>query len=530
MNNLSAAKENNLITHIKENIICWIMVVVATIVTHASMLFGGRCGIDTEAMYYYGRDFYQGWLNSGRYGLLLTKIVTFGMNFNPYVCGVLTIIFLLLACVLWTYLYRCVCVGRNSTLGNIVFSLIIIVHTIITEQIYFIIQSAEIAFAFALMAVSILITYNLFVSNNESGDKINQSKVKTIITLFIALLLNLWVFSTYQVMIPLYIFGVVSVLYLHCVMDEESIENHYWILSFKFAGLFIVSFIINEVITLTFFNGSSYINNQIFWGKLPLSTCIYQIASHVARAGILGRRIYFAPTYVIYVVLFILITIKLLKGREIFRDKKRAFFAWILVLFAIIAPFYMTIICGGEPVIRSQLVLPFAIAFMGYVSICMCPDMKKVIAIVIVATNIITVSEQCVMTIRLNYTDKVRYEQDVKMSMELIDRIDEYQNADKSMPVVFIGKKPAKLEGACISTGDVIGFSFYDWDTDPEPYSYHSTLRVIGFMSTLGTTYTEPDTGRMADAYEYSVNMKSYPDDGCIDVYDGMIIVKLSDR
>lgn len=531
-------RESGFLQFVKDNKICWIITVIATFFLHFTMLLGSEIGIDTEALIYFGKDFYQGWLNSGRYGLMLAKWLIFWGKFNPYVEGVFTIIALLLACILWTYLFETVS-GKSAKAAGIVFSLILSSHTILTEQMYFRIQSTEIMLGFALIALSILVTYR--------GLTVNRGlSIREILRWGAVLAINLIAFSIYQSMIPLYIFCVVAVMYLQILYKDEV---HPWLMSFKFAGVFIVSFIINEIITLSFFNGSSYLSNQISWGQKPIATCLYQIASHVARAGILGKRVYFAPTYAIYSALLLVITIIFLKNGKLMTvrgGKGKYLFPVVLVIFAIMSPFYMTVICGGEVVIRAQLVLPFAIAFMAYLLMASCREaselirnnpqnknrekLARVLIIAVIAVNAFTITEQSVGTLRLNHTDKVRYAQDEKLAYELISEIDKLQNADASVPVVFLGRIPTDFDAWSIDDGDVIGYSFFDWDTDPEPYSYHSSLRVIGFMSTLGTTYTEPDTARMQEAYEIGDTMTTYPEAGSIVNKDGMIIVKLSGR
>lgn len=528
------------VSFIINNRISLIVFLTATLLLHGGMLLGKAIGIDTEALFYYGDDFYQGWLNSGRQGLMLLKIITFTRNFNPYIAGVLTIIMTSVACIMWTYLLYVV-TDIDRILANTTFGLIIIAHTIITEQMYFRIQSAEIITGFAFTALAILLEYNLLTG--RSGLIVNRAKLVAgrekfkltpgmVICWIIVLLLNIWCFSIYQVMIPLHIFGCAVVLLLHYLFKTEK---HPWLLTFKFAGIFLVSFVINEIITLLFFNGSSYLNNQIYWGSSSFATCLYQIASHIIRAAVLGKRIYFAPTF--FLMALILLTDIVMYAKA---NQKKLVYPIIVAIGCLAAPFYMTILCGGEVVIRSQLVLPFALAFMAYSIMLLVPfikennnisiKQKKIITLLGLVLIIVTITEQGVLTLRLNHTDKVRYDADEKLAYSMIKDIDELQNAEKTLPVYFVGNIPAKLDAMSIKTGDVIGYSFFDWDTLPEPYSYHSSLRIIGFMSTLGTTYTEPDTAGMEFACQKAESMANYPQNGSVQRIDDIIIVKLSDH
>lgn len=513
---------------LKENIICVLISVVAGLLIHGSALLGRAIGIDTEALLYYGDDFYQGWLNSGRQGLVLLHRILYGWcdGFNGVYSGILTIIFMTLACACWIYLFRCV-TGKNSFIGNIVFCLLVISHTILTEQVYFRIQSAEVCLGFAIVAFSVLLLYRVVVDMAYPDCPILS--VKKLSYLVCIILLNMLAFSIYQIMVPLYIFGCVTVLLLRMTYMTNSFRP--WTESVKMGVVFVISFAINEIITLIFFNGSEYLGNQIYWKTESIGTCIYQIASHIVRAGIIGRRIYFAPSFAIYMILVVIISVIYAKEKTL---KKNQIIFWVIaILFTFAAPFYMTVICGGEAVIRSQLLLPFTIAFMGYFLMAAINDATVkpwLLVILIVAVNLFTISEQATLSIRLNHTDKVRYAQDEKLAYELIEKIDELQNADNSLPVVFIGSSETKFDSFCIEDGDVIGYSFFDWDTEGEPYSYRSTLRIIGFLSTLGTTYTEPDSTKMEEYYQYSIEMNSYPETDSVWKYEDAIIVKLSDR
>jgi len=515
---------------IKENTACLIIAFVGMILLHASSLIGKAIGIDTEALLYYGDDFYKGWLNSGRQGLvLLHKLLYFWCDgFNHIAAGIYTIIFLMVALTAWIYLFRVVS-NKENKLGNIVFCLIIISHTILTEQVYFRIQSAEVCLSFAFVAISILLLVDV-VTKNKIG-------MPDIFKVIIIVFLNLISFSIYQIMVPLYIFGCVAVLLLRFSFVNREMKP--WTESVKMAVVFLISFIVNEVITLSFFNGSEYLGNQIYWKTESFGKCIYQIISHVVRAGVIGRRIYFAPTYAVYAILLAITFLMLAKQNKYKKDG--IVFLVIVLIFTVGAPFYMTVLCGGESVIRSQLLLPFTLGFMAYALMFVLtntdiisnkcnPKLAKGIILLIIAINIITITQQAILSIRLHYTDKIRYTYDEAFAYELIDEINKFQNEDKSLPVVFIGSRSSQLDSFCIDDGDVIGYSFFDWDTNSEPYSYHSSLRIIGFLSALGTTYTEPDTAKMDSAYDYSLSMNTYPVSGGIVVYDGMIIVKLSDR
>ena len=112
------------------------------------------------------------------------------------------------------------------------------------------------------------------------------------------------------------------------------------------------------------------------------------------------------------------------------------------------------------------------------------------------------------------------------MGRELITRLEQVRGQD-SLPVIVIGKKEFEGNNACL-LGEVIGRSFFDYDTDVEPAFYWSTRRILGFLHILGKDYAMVSEDRVEQAMEYSTYMPEWPAENSVQVWDGMIVVKLS--
>ena len=172
--------------------------------------------------------------------------------------------------------------------------------------------------------------------------------------------------------------------------------------------------------------------------------------------------------------------------------------------------------------------MPFALGFLAYVLILMAEaDRRLVYALIVLC--IIGGYAQLNVTLRLNYTDSVRYAGDVRIATSIMEEINRLEDEQHSYPVIFIGKHHAELNNSCVQ-GELIGYSFFEWDTDVEPYSFFSTRRILGFMHTLGGNYAQGNERQFANALEYSQSMNNYPTKGSIKLHDGCIIVKLSDH
>jgi len=263
------------------------------------------------------------------------------------------------------------------------------------------------------------------------------------------------------------------------------------------------------------------------------------------------------------------------KGRKI----------WLMFLLAAVyaSPFYMTILMGIRPVIRAQLVLPFTMGMMVYLmgallvlgkawstrwnstvrnstvpnstgrnstvpdsagANSMVPDsagailvrksgMKRhaetLLLIYLVMVSIITFRKETDTTNKLYYTDEVRYHEDCQLAYSLKENIAGFTGLPNyGGVVVFVGKKNAALNGACLE-GDLIGKSFFAWDTEVEPSGYWSSGRIVGFLRCVGINYAAPSREQASKGMEAAKGMPDYPMEGSIMWYDDILVVKLSD-
>lgn len=503
--------------YIKKNTNIWILIFLWNCLCHASMLLSSSIGIDTEDIITLKDLFYGGWLETGRQGLVLLKLLTDTYTFNPYLSGMITLIMLTAAGIMWTYLFTYIS-GRENKAAIVSFSMLLTVSTIFTEQMYFKLQCMEISIALVLMAVSLLMI----------------CKKKYVISF----MLNLVLFSVYQVMVALFIFGASACIFISCFCtfnnsDKEKATN-VWKKAVGFLTVFVISFLTNQIITACFFSGSDYLASQIGWFTNPFGVCVANIVQHIKEV-LFGMQIYYVKTFSIYCFLMLAAVVFILIKEKKQRTLSENILAVLSLVLLYLSPFYMTLLCGQAPVMRSQLVLPFTVAFMSYALFLLVQKYKniysaktaKITWTVLLLIGFMTGYLQLKYTMQLNYTDSVRYASDVRVAESMIDRIDSFQNEERSLPVVVIGSLPAQLNNSCIR-GEVIGYSFFEWDTQVEPYGYFNTRRVLGFMHTLGVNYRQGDMEQTQKALEYSQNMSCWPTKDYVELYDDIIIVKLN--
>lgn len=496
-------------------IIMAIVLLFFTVIMHKGLLTDS-IGIDTEVMLALKDIFFDSWYSIGRFGLVWLKKLEGPLAYNIKGIGYVVIGLLLLVVYSWTKLYKSIS-KQDNIQGTIVFALTFIASCIMTEQLYFKLQAIEICIGLCLIPLSAFLCFK--------GCKKGYYLIFPVI-------INIFVFSLYQVMVPLFIMTIASCIYLYIMFGDGtkvSVKGNL-IMILKMIITFMVSFVLNQVIVkLIFIHGEDYLGNQIMWGKVPAIVCVLNIWTHIKEV-MFGSQIYYAKPFSVFVLIGIIVTIL-----EIRRLKKNEVFAvgnGVLALLAFVfvsgSIFMMTILCGTAPVVRSQLVYPFVLGFLAYTSFMYFKDKKWYIALVWIV-SILTIFLQVKYTSLLNTSDRVRYDNDVMIATMLSNNIDELQNTDNTIPVVFYGAHASELEPGCIK-GDVIGYSIFEWDTDVEPFGVFNSRRVVSFMKYLGIEYLQADEDSTKQLYSKSIDMPIWPEQGSIQLIDNVIVVKLGNN
>ena len=500
--------------YIREYCSLWIVVLLLVLISHGTMLLGNSIGIDTEDIITLKDAFYGEWLSMGRQGLVLLKLLFGTSIFNPHFAGVMTLIFLTAACFLWTYLFYCVSGKKNGT-AAFGFSVLLVVSPLITEQLYFKLQAMEVTLGFCMMAVSLLMVYRAATATDIK---------KRSVLLAVSVVFNIVLFSLYQVMVPLFLFGAAACVFLYCFFQEDAAADVLKRLSILYVLEFMGSFVFNQIITAAWFSsGAGYLTGQVRWFSQSFKDCLINIYWHV-KAVVLGQGLYYSKLYPVGCLLLVVIVLCACRKRE--RVLMRVG-GCVSLLLVIAAPFYMTVLCAVEPVMRSQMVMPFALAFVVYALI-LCLESRRSAVQIFLIVCVIAGYVQLKSTMTLNYTDGVRYESDVRIAETIMQEINELEDEIHSYPVIFMGKHEAELNNSCVK-GDTIGYSFFEWDADVEPRGFYSTRRIVDFMHTLGGNYIQGNEEQVVRAAEYSKQMANWPVKGSIALHDGCIIVKLSD-
>lgn len=511
-----------------------VLVWVLALLIHGGKLYTEAIGIDTEDLIHLGNDFYGGWLHTGRQGLVALKWLTDSLRFRPFISGIVTLLLLGL-CVsgfflLWGSFFEREDLenGRETSYVSVfvwvLSGWLILSHPVLTEQLYFSIQSVEICVGILVVIVAL----GLIVSYNSHGGKWK---------LPVSAILLLLPFSIYQSMVVLFIFGTVSVLVSKALCQLENHQSSKMMREvFPFLVVFVAAFGTNMLITKLFFSSSDYLGEQILWGKYDFKDNLRAIAGHILKVFTGYKSVHFNPFFGALSVCFCGMAVFLCVKRH--REQKentggndRSGIMIAKLLFYVAAlfftPFLMTFLCGGSPVIRSQIVIPFLTGFLTFGCMKQFAGRKNIFPVLVIAVSIAGAWVQSNVTEDFYYTDRMRYDQDAYLGRELIQEI-QAVSGEEEYPVVVIGRKPFQGNNSCL-TGEIFGKSFFDHDVEVEPVYYWSTRRVLGFLHTLGGDFNQIPMEWTQTAVSDSKDMPAWPAEGSVAVKDNMVIIKLSE-
>lgn len=502
---------------------------------HGAKLHSDIIGIDTEDLIHLQGDFYSGWLHTGRQGLVFLKYLLGNAEHNPYFSGAMTLVLFTAAVAAFLGIWEYAGGRKGSVWAWAAGALLWTSHPAMTEQFYFSLQSMEICMS---MALTVLALYGSRRAASVLEEKKRPARHWVLWAAGSAAVLVL-TFSSYQSFVVLYIFGTVSLLLLQALKEiSDGTEVRAGLLLRRivpYCAVFLTAFLLNTLITQLFFGTSGYLRNQIFWGQASVKDCLHGIAGHVVKALTGYDSVFYNAGLGILALFDLGFLVRFLFHRG-GRGRGGAGVVLFFYLALLTTPFLMSAVLGGTPAMRSQLTLPAATAFLGYLGIWLPLQTKtagrgtwgaKALAGCAAVICMVSGMEQAKVTESLYYTDRCRYEQDAALGRAIISRIEEVNPKGLPIPVVVIGGREFSGNPACV-TGEVIGRSYFNFDREVEPEYYWSTRRILGFLHTLGAEYDLIPEEWLEDAVSSSSDMPNWPAQGSVEVREGVVIVKLS--
>ena len=532
----------NFLQYIKKNTIYALLFGAFIALIYSPLVFTASYCADLEYVQGATGKIYN-WNELGRYTLILLKKITF-TPYNRILEGVLFVITAILTVFALSYLFYLLNKKANSV-TLFILSAITLIFPTFCEQYYFKFQSFEVLFGIFLTVVSGI----LFIKYMET-DKL--------IFLPIPVVLNVLSFGIYQSMLNIMLViyaGIFLMLFLNNVEYDK-------VKAFIVMALqFVASFLLNRLVTFIFCEKSSYFSDKIMWKQYPFDTC-YHFVKHYFRVVLLAETPMYTFAFAVSIVLSILALIALFI--TVWNKKEKFILLYSLLGFAglIFGPFVIAIIQGFEPDSRTQLALPFSIAFLCFFTygvtekfVLFIKEVKKLsrfhkdekekadeskkkshsfMIYFLTGGLIIILLLNLIPTLRLTYTRMMINKSDREHLTAIAKDLEKY-HCDAEYPlhtVIFIGTLPYE----CGSFGyqydveqkEYILINAFTLDSATEPKFFFSTNRALSAMECLGYNYNKPEKSNyMKKAKETAANLPSYPSEGYIEDTGDFVAVNL---
>lgn len=497
------------------------------------------------------KEYLYNWDSIGRFGLIWIKKLT-GLDWiNPYLEAVLFLAALCLLFFLTGRLFAEISRFSARAAGNTVdaetgnsctegilpglCALIALIFPTYGEQFLFRFQSFEIALAmiFCVGAVLLLLDFG------------RTGRICPLIASVPLLMLS---FGIYQSMVPLAIclYGAVCLFISKKVPVKELLRT-----ALGAVIQFVCGFGLYELIAKLFYTDGDYLAGKMAWKAEGFSACFQYVKDYV-KDVLFAHSLFYPVSFTIALVVFAaaFVTGTVFSIRHLRKDGIKESLVGLIASFVgaavvVSAPFMLTVVLGSAQDFRAQLVLPFSIAVMWLFAMNVFTGLfdketkestdGKAENIPLIVTRIIATAGAVIFLViqaapleRLFYTESVVADGDRIVAENLVTEISKH---DTSKPVVIIGSLPARTNASCYTTADALTYqviSVYSLDIDPEPRYFYSSNRILGYFKTIGYEFTAPERDNMAEAYEVSNDMPSYPKDGCVLETDDIIVVKLN--
>lgn len=478
---------------------------------------------DTEAVISASEALYKSWYTMGRFGLIFLKKILGTYVFNPYIACFLTVLMMMFNSMLWTYLFCWLGNAQRKMISvSWIFPAFFFTSMIMAEQNGFLLQAYEVNAAILMVGFALTCLFKSFLETRKL-----RWCIPAVFCCVIA-------FSVYQTLVLLFTAGAALcfiVLYDRMVQEKKHqlSVKFCFVLVGKLIAVFILSFLIYQIVNkmiLSFWGmeTTSYITEQIMWGKLPAKECIRNILGHVYHVGF-GKGIFYNG---INLVIYIL-TAGYIISR--IRKKEPCYVLYVLAaLYCMASPFLMTVLMGNEPTVRTQLLLPFVMGFfLQYLTEKIWKSEKKTMRYLkgaVLAAIMVATMNQSLLSARLYYTQYVQYEEDVQLAEKITDRIEQLGFGEiPEEPVVFIGSRTPQKNPSCFQSDqlELIGRSFFEVSYGTN----HGTWVMRNFLKSLGYPYVLPNLEQEQLAEKTAADMPSWPDKGSVIEKDGVIVVKL---
>lgn len=478
-----------------------------TILAFGYKFFSTAYAIDSEIMINQVTRFRRNWTSLGRYFLyLMSKVFRFSLDFNPSFLSLWTYLLLILSNLLILYLFFLQ--GIKNRPAMFAFSAIYLSSPIIIEQTIFTMQSAEVLLSTCFIVISLILIS--FFSNSANG--------KRYWYLVVAAILDIIAFGTYSSLFVLFIVLTLMILVIRLSRTNDRIGfQRYLGQVIPFLTIFIFSYVTN-VLLVSISKRVIGVNqsSQYFNSKIGIRTLGFVDYIQTLKNSFISNFLTLHNKYFFWVLLagFLLGVIMTLIHHKV---------NWLLQIvtlgFAFVFSLTSLIMLGNVVPIRVLFpAVPVTAAFfMLFITANI--ERKEFLRIVIAGIAIISFC-QAKVTSDLCYSSELIYRDDLNRTQQLVSKLsNQGLTSVNQYQLAVIGNyhetDPQVLKG------DVVGFSFYEWDHET---LRNSSRRVSGLWQSLGY---QVRTISKEDYVKLKHDLEQNPKPQAVFVYNNIIVINL---
>lgn len=474
-------------------------------------MFGNSYSIDTEAMIQVQSSLYRSWIGLERFGLLLLKKMLGLYWYNNALASFLTVVCLLVAALLWAYLFS----GVTNFIGKyhpVYFVGPFVTSPVLAEMLGFSLMGAEVGIAIGFAAIALMCLMDFVVSKKWWMG-------------FLTVLFATVSFSLYLAMVTVFIAGFAMVFILLFWDNSKFTLARRFVFIGVGAGFFCISYLLYVVanvcaLKICHMTTNPYISEQSRWGKDSVHHILQSISLHAASLYS-GKGIYYSKVFTCLLALFIVIILI-----SVFRHKVDVL-TLIVSLCLCLSPMMMSIILGSAPSVRTEMSYPLMFAFAVVFLVMWTSDLfngKIAVKYVAVVLAFILSWSQALIVNRIFYTEAINHQQDAELAQDIRNRIDELGVTDQSKEtLVFLNYHPSACNSDCFTSDQLglVGRSLFEVTVSPEQGTFVKT----NFMNIMGNKFKQASKPQLQSAEKVGAAMPHWPAPGSVAKKGDLIIV-----
>lgn len=503
----------------------WLTIIsVVVILLYWQLIASDNTTIDTEDVINLQGSFYFGWLAINRFGLVLTKTVFSQLSIIPPLSSFLMMITTVIYGFVWMLLISWL-EGKKTLLCGGVFSLLFITSIPLLEISTFQCLSFEVAFAMVIAGISL---YSLWLYIDS----------KNTVFALAFIFLSVWVYGSYQAFVPLMAAALSMTFLIRYTNNGDGIEKKYplkvaSVLSVLFFLSICIYLLIGRLIIIVLgIPSGDYTTNMILLGKVTFVELTKRFLSYI-------YGVFINPSYgwnrlylISYIALPLTLLIYMHRLSMVCETTKKinGLFLFIAVVCSFTFPFVLPFITGGG-LVRGQFSLPFVMALSIGISISIIFSSVRLntkrssiyVCLLQCCLSLLFIRWCIVPDVRLMWTDAMVKRQQTLVTEEIVSKVHSVGGSSESR-VVFLGQWHPKMNGS-MKTGEILGKSFYEWDSQVQG---GTNRRVLGYMRVMGYEFANPTNEDIAYAERIGSSIPVYPTTNYVVKYGDLIIVRLS--